>query len=83
MGTISPRVDAVQWQRIAQNYHKRWKPGARFGFCVRRFGSLPVFGGAAAALAVQVFVQLVSRVMQIAFIYDVVPFESSKTLRVL
>jgi len=42
--------------------------------------SFLVFGVTAAALAVQVFVQLVSRVMQITFIYDVVPFENAPGL---
>jgi hypothetical protein len=42
--------------------------------------SFLVFGVTGAALAVQVFVQLVSRIMQITFVYDVVAFEDAPGL---
>jgi hypothetical protein len=68
-----PRVEAANSTKLSQTL-EAWRKVRALRPEVR---SLPVFGGAAAALAVQVFVQLVSRLMQIAFIYDVVPFENA------
>ena len=71
-----PRVEAANSTKLSQTL-EAWRKVRALRPEVR---SLPVFGGAAAALAVQVFVQLVSRVMQIPFIYDVVPFENAPGL---